>query len=303
VTVSLFNALAQIASSGAQSQSQYQLQLIGNRLTAQLNQKIADLKAQANNPTLPILQQQAASLNAKKTTYDNAEAQLVANGSPTNDLATQLVTMTTAAAAGDSNTFDAALTAANTDVADLNAVTLLPGFQPDGAANLKGNGLGIQSSATYNLSTAAGQAQAAADISAAQTVVSQLSTMTTQNTSIAVSVSQALEAQITSLNNQVAAIQAQVMTNSASQIQTLQQQTQTQFHLIELSMGGTNNTSTMLQNFENAQAASNSGGGILSVLDTQLSSSSTSAASSKTSSSSNSASSSSQPGSSFSITA
>jgi hypothetical protein len=293
---SLINTLAQIATSGAQSQSQYQLQLIGAQMTAQLNQKIAELKAAANDPILPVLQQQAATLNAQKTRYDAAQRQLVANGAPIGDLDTQLTTMATAAAAGDGATFDQALAQAQADLGNLNAVPLLPGLQPDGAASLKSNGLGIQSSATYDLSTPAGQAQAAADISAAQGLMAQLSTMTAQNTQIANSVSQALEVQITSLNDQVNAREQTETGDAATQIQTLQKQTQTQFHLIELSLGSAANTSTMLQDFENAQAATGATGTILDVLDTQLSSS----GSSPTSNSSSTANSSSSKSSTFS---
>jgi len=285
---SLMNTLAQIATSGAQSQSQNQLRIIGDRMTAQLNQKIADLKAQANDPIVPILQQQSATLSQQKTSYDTAQRQFVTNGQPIGDLDTQLSAMATAAAVGDATTFDQALSAANTDLANLNAVPLLPGLQPDGAANLKSNGLGIQSSAGYDLSTQAGQAQAAADISAAQAQVAQLSTTTTQNTQIAIGIDQALTAQITALNDQVSARQQSETTDALTQIQTLQTQTQTQFHLIELTMGSAGNTSSMLQDFENAQAASDAPGSILSVLDTQLpttsaTSTSASASSSKSS--------------------
>jgi hypothetical protein len=294
---SLINTLAQIATSGARSQSQFQLQLIGAQMTAQLNRKIAELKAAANDPILPALQHQAATLNAQKTRYDAAQRQLVANGSPIGDLDTQLSTMATAAAAGDGATFDQALAQAQTDLGNLKVVPLLPGLQPDGAASLKSNGLGIQSSATYDLSTPAGQAQAAADISAAQGLMAQLSTMTAQNTQIANSVSQALEVQITSLNDQVNAREQTDTGDAATQIQKLQKQTQTQFHLIELSLGSAGNTSTMLQDFETAQAATSAATGtILDVLDTQLSSS----GSSPTSNSSSTANSSSSKSSTFS---
>ena len=288
---SLINTLAQIATSGAQSQSQFQLQLIGARMTAQLNRKIAELKAAANDPILPVLQQQAATLNAQKTRYDAAQRQLVANGSPIGDLDTQLSTMATAAAVGDGATFDQALAQAQTDLGNLKVVPLLPGLQPDGAASLKSNGLGIQSSATYDLSTPAGQAQAAADISAAQGLMAQLSTMTAQNTQIANSVSQALEVQITSLNDQVNAREQTETTDAATQIQKLQKQTQTQFHLIELSLGSAGNASSMLQDFETAQAATGATGTILDVLDTQLSGSGSSSTTSNSSSTAHSSSS------------
>jgi hypothetical protein len=309
VASSLMNTLAQIASAGAQTQSQEQLSIIGNRMTAQLNQKIAQLQAQANDPMIPILQQQSAVLSQQQTSYATAQSQLVANGGPIDDLDTQLNTMATAAAASDSATFDLALSTANTDLANLNAVQPLPGFQPDGAANLKTNGLGVQTSAGYDLSTPAGQAQAAADISAAQTAVSQLSTMTTQNTQIAISVDQALSTQIGALEDQVTSLETSQTTSAVTQIQTLQTQTQTQFHLIELAMGSAGNTGSMLQDFETAQAANAAAtaapGSILNLLDTQVpsTSSSTSSSSSSASSSSSRANSSSAPSSTFSTLA
>jgi hypothetical protein len=309
VSSALMNTLAQIASAGAQTQSQQQLSIIGGRMTAQLNQKIAQLQAQANDPMIPILQQQSAALSQQQTSYDTAQRQLVANGGPIDDLDTQLNTMATAAAASDSATFDLALSTANTDLANLNAVQLLPGLQPDGAANLKTNGLGIQSSAGYGLATPAGRAQAAADISAAQTAVSQLSTMTTQNTQVAISVGQALSTQIGALEDQVTSRETSQTTNAVTQIQTLQTRTQTEFHLIELSMGSAGNTSSMLQDFETAQAANIAAtaapGSILNLLDTQVpsTSSSTSSSSSPASSSSSRANSSSATSSTFSTLA
>jgi hypothetical protein len=309
VSSALMNTLAQIASAGAQTQSQQQLSIIGGRMTAQLNQKIAQLQAQANDPMIPILQQQSAVLSQQQTSYDTAQRQLVANGGPIDDLDTQLNTMATAAAASDSATFDLALSTANTDLANLNAVQLLPGLQPDGAANLKTNGLGIQSSAGYGLATPAGQTQAAADISAAQTAVSQLSTMTTQNTQVAISVGQALSTQIGALEDQVTSRETSQTTNAVTQIQTLQTRTQTEFHLIELSMGSAGNTSSMLQDFETAQAANIAAtaapGSILNLLDTQVpsTSSSTSSSSSPASSSSSRANSSSATSSTFSTLA
>ena len=285
-STSLINTLAQVATSGAQAQSQFQLKLIGDQLTAQLNRKIADLKAASNDPMLPILQQQADTLNKQKTSYQTAESQMVANGTPISDMLTRLATMTTAASAGDSTTFDQALSAAKTDLGIINVVTLLPGFQPDNASSLKVNGLGIQSSAAYNLATPTGQAQAAADISAAQFLVNQLSTITTQNIQVAVSVGQALDTQINAIDDQVSKKQQSELANAATQIQQLQQKTQTEFHLIELDFGNTSQNTTMLQQFEAAQAANAAPGSILDVLDTQLSgASSTTTSSSKTSSS------------------
>ena len=267
MSISPINTLAQAATAGAQSLAQLQLKLIGDRMTAQLNQKIADFKAQANDPMLPALQQQAAALNRQKTSYDTAQGQLVANGNVIADLDTQLGTLAAAANAGDATAFDQALGQATSDVDILGVVPLLPGFQQDGAGSLRVNGLGIQPSAAYNLATPAGQAQASADIAAAQNLVTQLSATTTQNEQIAESVSQALDTQITSINDQIDARRQSEVIDAAGQISQLQQQTQTRFHLIELAFGNVGESASLLQS---AGAGSAPAGSILSIFDNQV---------------------------------
>ena len=236
-TISLFNQLAQAASVGAQAQSQLRLQLIGNQLTAQLNKKIAALKTQADDPIVKLLQQQGVALAARRSTYSASEAQLGTNVAVVSDLKLQLSNLAVAATGGDASGFDAALAAAQGDVDNLNVVPFQPGYQPDGVAQLKGNGLGILSSASYDLSTPAGQAQASADIQNAQGIVNQVSVTSLQNQTIAGSIANALSGQITQLQNQISARQNTEIVQAAAKIQTLQRQTQTEFHLIELSFG------------------------------------------------------------------
>ena len=166
MTTSLINTLANVATASAQSFVQFRLKLIGQQITAQLNKKIDQLKEQAQDPAIPLLQQQEAALNSQKTGYDQAVTQIGANGTTLGDLSIQLSNLANAAAQGNSTTFDQALGSANTDLGILQIIPALAGFLPDGVNSLKTNGLGIKSSATYNLSTTAGRAQASADIQA-----------------------------------------------------------------------------------------------------------------------------------------
>jgi hypothetical protein len=237
VTISPFTALAKAASVGAQAQAQFRLQLIGNQLTAQLNKKIAALKAQADDPVIKVLQQQEQALSARKSTYSASGSQLGTNVAMLSDLKLQLSNLAVAATAGDAGGFDAALTAATGDVDNLKVVAFQPGYQPDGVAQLKGNGLGIQPSANYDLSTPAGQTQASADVQNAQGIIDQISATSLQNQTIAGSIANALSGQITQIQSQITARQNTEIVQAAGKIQTLQQQTQTEFHLIELSFG------------------------------------------------------------------
>jgi hypothetical protein len=164
-----------------------------------------------------------------------------------NDLNTQLTTLKTAAASGDATTFDSALAQAKTDIVDLTVVSFVPGTQPDGVANLKYDGLGIQSSATYNLSTQAGQAQAATDIANAKTLVGQVLSVTTQNQEIATSQSDGFTTDINNLTLQLAQISDNQNNTVQTEISKLQQQEQEQYHVIELALSSSNkNTDSIL---------------------------------------------------------
>jgi hypothetical protein len=266
LTTSLINTLANVATAGAQSFVQFRLKLIGQQITAQLNKKIDQLKEQAQDPTIPLLQQQEAALNHQKTAYDQALTQIGTNGTTLGDLSIQLSNLANAAAQGDSTTFDQSLAAANTDVDILQIVPPLAGFLPDGIGGLKNNGIGIQSSATYDLSTPAGQAQASADIQAAQSLIQQIASTNTTNQEIGSSISQSLETQLTAISDQISNKQTAILTDGAAEVDKLNQQAKTQFHLIELQFGNVPQTGSILSNAQNANNIAPPPGSVISLL-------------------------------------
>ena len=253
ITSALFNRLAQVATASAQTMVNYRLKLVGDQLTARLNKKIADLKTQSQDPMIPVLQQQEATLNTRRKDYTNASAKSSENSTVLADLTLQLSNLPQAATTGDSVAFDKALSTAITDVNDLQVIPYVAGLQGDGVAALKFHGLGIGSSADYDLSTPAGQAQAVADAQAAQSTVQQILTITGVNQTIANTVSESLQSQITAISRHISNKQTTELTNAATQIQQLKQQTQQQFHLIELAFGNAGQTANMLQTFQSSR--------------------------------------------------
>jgi len=266
VTNSLINSLANAAALGAQNAAQFRLKLIGQQITAQLNKKIAQLKEQSQDPTIPLLQQQAATLNQQKTAYDQALTQIGNNGTTLGDLSIQLANLANAAAQGDAATFDQTLSAANTDVSILQPVPPLAGLLPDGVNSLLSNGLGIQSSATYNLSTPTGQAQASADIQAAQSFIQQIASTNTTNQEIGSSISQSFQGQLSAISDQISNKQISGLTAAATQVDKLNQQAKTEFHLIELQFGNVGQTGSILSNAQNANNIAPPPGSVISLL-------------------------------------
>jgi hypothetical protein len=266
VTSSLINSLTDAATLGAQNAAQFRLKLIGQQITAQLNKKIAQLKDQSQDPTIPLLQQQATTLSQQKTAYDQALVQIGDNGTTLGDLSLQLGNLANAASQGDSTGFDQALSAANTDVAILQVVPPLAGLLPDGLNSLLSKGLGIQSSATYNLSTPAGQAQASAAIQATQSLVQQIAGTNTTNQEIGSSISQSFGGQLSAISDQISNKQNDELTAAATQVDKLNQQAKTEFHLIELQLGNVGQTGSILSNAQNANNIAPPPGSVISLL-------------------------------------
>ena len=266
MTNSLINSLANAAALGAQNAAQFRLKLIGQQITTQLNKKIAQLKEQSQDPTIPLLQQQAATLNQQKTAYDQALTQIGNNSTTLGDLSIQLANLANAAAQGDAATFDQTLSAANTDVSILQPVPPLAGLLPDGVNSLLSNGLGIQSSATYNLSTPTGQAQASADIQAAQSFIQQIASTNTTNQEIGSSISQSFQGQLSAISDQISNKQISGLTAAATQVDKLNQQAKTEFHLIELQFGNVGQTGSILSNAQNANNIAPPPGSVISLL-------------------------------------
>jgi hypothetical protein len=252
---SLFTKLAAISAASAQAMTNYRLQLVSTQMTAQLNKKITEITAQSdNNPLIGFLQAQESGISQQQSAYVAAEGQYSQNGVVLADLTNQLGNLAAAAQAGDSGTFDSILQSSVNDLGNLAVAPLLPGFQSDGVVLLQNKGLGIQSSAAYDLSSAAGQAQATSDVQAAQTFVQQMLTQTSQNQQIAASAGDALQGQVSAISDQISQLQFNALSTSATQITTLKQQDQQQFHLIELAFGSIGQTASMLTSVENANA-------------------------------------------------
>jgi hypothetical protein len=247
MTVSISTLLTSTLTTGAQNKNQLTLNAINNTLTTRLNNQIAQLEAQSSDTTtVQLLQNQLSSAKTQNSAFSQAASQWLGNESYLNDLSSQLTTLNTAATSGDATTFDSALAQAHSDIANLTVVSYVPGTQPDGVANLKYNGLGIQSSATYNLSTPAGQAQAATDIANAKTLVAQTLSVTTQNQAIATSQSDGLTDDINNLTLQLSQISDNQNNTVQTEITNLQQQEQEQYHVIELALSSSNNTTASI---------------------------------------------------------
>jgi hypothetical protein len=247
MTVSLSSLLTATLSTGAQNQNQLTLNAINNTLTTRLNNQIAQLQAQASDTTqVQLYQSQLSAAQTQNSALTQASSQGLANERVLTDLTSQLSALSAAATAGDSATFDSTLALAQADVADLNVVPYVSGTQVDGVANLKMAGLGIQSSAAYNLSLPAGQAQAQAAITSATNVVSQITTITSQNQAVATSQSAALTADINNLTLQLSQISDNATTTVQTETANLQQQEQDQFHVIELALSNSNNADSVL---------------------------------------------------------
>jgi hypothetical protein len=267
VTVStLIDKLALASAASAQAMTNFRIKLVGDQMTAQLNKKIAQFKAQSTDSTIPRLQAQSVALTKQQAGYDAARGQFSQNGVLLSDLTLNLGTLATAAQAGDAAKFDAILQAANNDVDRLAVVGFLPGFQPDGVVPLKTKRLGIQSSATYDLSTPSGQAQAVRDVQAAQVIEGQVFAQTSQNQKVADSISQALQGQVKAISDQVSQRQFNTLSTAAIAISNLKQRSQEQFHLIELAFSTAGQTASILTSVQNATNIAPPPGTILSLL-------------------------------------
>ncbi|HYM04088.1 MAG TPA: hypothetical protein VET85_14140 [Stellaceae bacterium] len=256
MSVSISSLLSATLTAGAKSQSQLTLNAISNTLTTRLNNQIAQLTAQSADTTaVQLLQNQLDAANKQNSAFGQASTQWLGNETTLTSLTTQLAALNTAAAAGDSAGFDSALNVAQINVENLNVVPFVSGTQPDGVLNLKLTGLGIQPSATYNLSTPAGQAQAATDVANAKAIVAQITTATLQNQIVASSQSNSLTTEITDLTRRLGEISDNQNNAVATQIANLQQQEQFQFHVIELSLQNTSNASSVITGAATSLAA------------------------------------------------
>jgi hypothetical protein len=237
----ILTALAQSYSSNAQLTTQEQLDIIDSRLKAKLKDQIAAVQANdaPDNALQTSTQADVTRLKKQLSTIEATQTQFSTNSNVLADINIRLSALQTAITAGDSAGFDTALGIANTDVGNLLVISPTAPFQPDGILGLKGTGLGIKNSSTYNLSTPAGQAAAQTDVNNAQALIGQLFPATTNNILVAGDVATALGNQI---NLQVATLN-QLQNSSQTQIDAetanLTQLEQNQEHIIQLNLGNT----------------------------------------------------------------
>lgn len=223
-----------------------QLANIAQDLQNQLNRQLAALQPQTDQVSVDLSQNRINTLQKQQKAVSSLETVFGNNGNLLSDMSNQLNLMAQAVTNGDGTAFDNALTALNTDLSDLTPPDWNPLFQSDGIAALKTNGINIQSSATYDLTTPAGQAAATADVTAVQNQLQAIIKINGGNQTVAAS-------QITALNGQISALQNMEFQQQTAQSQAIAQQTaqlqqnmQNQLHLIELSLGQTNQLSTAL---------------------------------------------------------
>lgn len=251
-TTNIMSVLTQTSQAAATAASAKRFQLVQTLLQNQFNTKVAALQAQsAPTASENYLQVQISGLGQQLSTFNTLQTQYGTNSNTLADLTTQLTALQNAAQAGDSATFDGVLGTAQADVDDLVVVNSNPALQDDGVLQLKANELGIGSSSSYDLSTPAGQAQALADITAAQNAVTQCSIMTTTNQTIAGSQATALGSQQSTLDSQLQNEQFNASATATTQILTLKTQLQTNLHLAELQFS---NSQAAAQSLEAQQA-------------------------------------------------
>lgn len=238
--------LATAAQNATQLSTQVETDQATSQIEKQLQQKIAALPNTADNTLIQVTQSQLAQVQKQFNNVASLTKQFGTNGNLLTDINNQLNTLHTAAANGDATTFDQALSVIKTDVGNLVVVSSTSTFQPDQVAALKTNGIGIQSSANYDLSTASGQAAASADINAAQEQINSILAITTNNQLVAGSLSTALSSQINSLNSTIQQTQTASDTQVATQTAQLTQLAQNQEHLIQLALGNTTQLSSAL---------------------------------------------------------
>ncbi len=242
----ILNSLVQASQTAAQMTQQVEIDQINGAINKQLQQKIAALPDTADNAMLQVTQSQVSQLNSTLSTINTAASQFTANGNLVSTIQNLLAGLQTDAANGDSTNFDNTLATIATSVGNLQVVNPTAPFQPDQILPLKATGIGVKNSASYDLSTPAGQAAAKADIGNAQSLVNQIFSVITSNQLVATDVTSALSSQIDSLNQTMQQTQSNDQLQVAAQTSQLTQLAQDQEHLIQLALGNTSQLSTAL---------------------------------------------------------
>ena len=245
-TTTALSILASVSAATAQEANTKIIAAVNQDIQNQLNTKLAALQQPADSAVANALQAQINALNTQQGAISTLSKSSVLNAGILSDLQNQLSDLQIDAAGGNSASFDASLSAANTDVSDLTPTTTTPPFQSDQVSSLIQNGLGIGNSASYDLTTPTGQAAAEAAVASAQTSVGQVFTRITSNELVANDAAAALTSQINNLNNQSQQLSAADQTQITNETNQLTQQATDQEHLIELNLGSSSATAQMI---------------------------------------------------------
>jgi hypothetical protein len=249
-SISTPTTMLTILALASQNATQLSVQVENDQATSQIEkqlaQKVAALPNTADDTLVKVSQAQLNQLNTQFTTIATRSKQFSANGNVFTDINVQLNAMQTAIKSGDSANFDKSLAVANIDIGNLVVTPPTAPFQPDQVLQLKSNGLAIQSSASYDLSTPTGQAAAQADVTSAQEYINQLLAVTTSNQVVSSSLATALSTQIDALNNTVTQTETAAQSTVAAQTAQLTQLAHDQEHLIQLALGNTTQLSSAL---------------------------------------------------------
>jgi hypothetical protein len=255
-TTNIMNVLTQVALSDAAQQESYRFKLVQTQLNNQFQKKIAALKA-SGDPSAQddFLKVEISQESQRKAAFTSLQSQYGLNANLLSDITEQIATIQNAASAGDAATFDGALATANAEVSYLAVAPDNPALQPDGVAALKSSGLGVQSSAGYDLSTPAGQSAALADLQNASNLIAQIYSVTASNETIAGSQAAALDSEISQQNTTLQNDQFNRSASITLQTLRLKQQLTTQLHLIELNFANAQSAGASLQKQELAGQA------------------------------------------------
>ena len=274
----MLNVLYTMAQTQASLTQTTQLAQISQDLQNQLNRQLAGIQNPVDQVSVNLSQQQINSLQAQQKTVSGLETTFGNNGSILSDMTSQLNLMSQASTNSDGTGFDNALSALNSDLTILAPTAWNPLFQSDGVGQLKMSGFSIQSSASYDLSTPSGQAAATADVTTAQNLVQNILKTNGSNQTVAASELSSLNGKISSLQSLMSQEQNNATAQTTQLAHQLETNEQNQLHLIQLNLGKTSQTATMLYGLLNPPtkvtsvfgALSNSVGETAKTAETQL---------------------------------
>lgn len=245
-TFTILTTLAQASQTAIQLATQVESDQATSQIERELKQKIAALPNNADNTLLQVSEAQLKRARTTFNTLSQRSAQFGVNGNVLTSINNELAALQTDATNGDSANFDRSLAVIYSNIGNLVVIPPTAPFQPDQILGLKTNGLAVQTSSAYNLSTTSGKAAAHTDLSNAQAFINQLLTLTTSNQVVAGTLATALSNQIDSLNSTIQQTQANSQIDVDLQTAQLTQLAHNQEHIIQLNLGNATELSSEL---------------------------------------------------------